>query len=204
MKRTLFLPAFLAGAVLSADGLAAQSSNRGFMLNAHLTGQALSRLGDGQPTDAGGGLGVAVGYGFNERIILLLNVDGVSMERDENGPGAGNEPYDLFTADLGVRVNFGNEGMKTRPYINAAFTGIVQADELATGNANAVLVLSGGGLTIGGGVQYFVSPGFALDFAIQATQAAFTDVTVDGVDDELARAEALSGSRVQLGVAWHP
>lgn len=204
MKRDIVLPALLAGAVLSADGLAAQSSNRGFMLNLHLTGQSLALVGDDRPTDAGGGLGVAVGYGFNERIILLLNVDGASLESDDAVAGTRSEPYDVVTADLGVRMNLGNEGMKTRPYINAAFTGIVQAYEFSAGGADNEVVVSGGGLTIGGGVQYFLSPGFALDLAVQATQAAFTEVTVNDIDEELAEGDAITASRVQLGVTWHP
>jgi opacity protein-like surface antigen len=208
VKRTLGLCALVAGALLSAGGLAAQSDNSGFMLNLHLAGNAIQYTGldaDEDP-ESGGGLGLALGYGFNDRIILFFNVDAATVEYDEEVSGsAEDDTYDALTGDLGVRVNFGNEGMKLRPYINAAFTGvaIMEKGEALPGD-EVETTLSGGGITIGGGLQYFFSRTLALDVGLQATQGAFTTFTVDNDDEELETGIAFGTSRLQLGVTWHP
>jgi opacity protein-like surface antigen len=204
VKRTFGLSALVAGAMLSEGSLAAQSDNGGFMLNAHLTGQGLSGTGSESVTESGGGLGVALGYGFNDRIIVYFNLDAASMEYDEDEPEFEDESYDLVTGDLGVRVNFGNEGMRVRPYINAAFTGAAAVDEFELLDEDVESIVSGGGVTIGGGLQYFFSQNLALDVGVQATQGAFTEITVDDQDEEFEEGVAFTTSRIQLGVSWHP
>lgn len=204
MKRTLGLSALVAGALLSSGSLAAQSDNSGFMLNLHLTGNAISSVGADAETESGGGFGGAVGYGFNDRIILFFNLDAATIEYDEDQVDAPDDTYDAVTGDLGVRMNFGNEGMKLRPYINAAFTGLAAVEEFEFGGEEVETIISGGGITIGGGLQYFFSPSLALDLGLQATQGAFTTATVDGDDEDLDEGIAFASSRVQLGVTWHP
>jgi opacity protein-like surface antigen len=204
VKRTIGLFALVSGVMLSAGSLGAQSDNSGFMLNAHLTGNALSGIGAEAETESGGGLGLALGYGFNDRIILYFNVDAASIERDEEDVDAPDDRYDLVTADLGVRMNFGNEGMKLRPYINAAFTGVAAVEEYEFVDEEVEQVLSGGGITIGGGLQYFFSRSLALDLGLQATQGAFSEVMVDDEDEELDEGLAFATSRIQIGLTWHP
>ena len=205
MKRTLGLCALLAGALLSAGSLDAQSDNSGFMLNLHAAGNAITFTGDEAEPESGGGLGLALGYGFNDRIVLFFNLDAAAIEYDEEQGEAPDDTYDAVTGDLGVRVNFGNEGMKLRPYINAAFTGVAVVEEFeAVPGEDVETTISGGGVTIGGGLQYFFSRSLALDVGLQATQGAFTDVMVDDEDEELETGIAFSLSRLQLGVTWHP
>ncbi len=203
MKRTIGLSALVAGAMLSAGTLSAQSDNSGFMLNLHLLGNGVSGVGAEAEMENGGGLGVALGYGFNDRVALYLNVDGAQIEYDEDLE-TDEDSYTAVTADLGVRMNFGNEGMKLRPYINAAFSGLVLGEEGELAGEEIVSTLSGGGLTVGGGLQYFFSQNLALDVGLQATQGAFTDVAVDDEDEELDEGIAYTTSRIQLGVTWHP
>ncbi|HEX6041406.1 outer membrane beta-barrel protein [Longimicrobium sp.] len=207
MKRTIGLSALVAGALLSAGGASAQASdNSGFMLNLHLAGNGITPLGEGTEAETGGGGGLAIGYGFNDRIILYLNVDAAAVEYDEDVTSAPDDTYDLVHGDLGVRVNFGHTGLKLRPYINAAFTGIAAAETYELVGEDVDQIISGGGLTVGGGLQYFFSPKLALDLGLQATQGAFTQVTIDDEDEELGSEDvtAFTTSRVQLGVSWHP
>lgn len=204
MKRTIGLSALIAGALLSAGSLSAQSDNDGFMLNLHLAGNALSGTGSDAVTESGGGLGLTVGYGFSDRIALYLTFDGGSLEYDEDSGAAEDESYDLGTFDLGVRVNFRNEWNKLRPYLNAAITGVAAVDETDVLGEDVESTVAGGGITIGGGVQYFFSENFALDVGLQATQGAFTQVTIDDEDEEFDEGVAFSASRLQLGVTWHP
>ena len=87
MKRTI-LSALTAGALLSAGSLSAQSDNTGFLLNLHLLANGLSLVGDDAEVETGGGVGLAVGYGFNERATLYLNVDAAGIEYDEAAENA--------------------------------------------------------------------------------------------------------------------
>ena len=205
MKRTIALSALVAGALLSAGGASAQASdNSGFMLNVHAAGSALTPVGNDTEAETGGGLGVAIGYGFNDRITLYFNLDAAAVEYDEDVTDAPDDTYTLATGDLGVRVNFGHTGLKLRPYINAAISGIAAAEEYEFADEDVDQVVSGGGLTIGGDIQYFFSPKLALDLGLQATQGAFTQVTIDDEDEDLDEGVAFTTSRVQLGVTWHP
>lgn len=202
--RTIGLSALVAGAMLFAGNLHAQSRTGGLMLNAHLTGNALRGTGDLAVTESGGGLGLAVGYGFNDRIAVYVNLDAAALEYDEDVP-ADDQEYGLVTADLGLRVSFGGEWSKLRPFLNAAFTGVAAAEEYEEQGEDVDQVTSGGGLTVGGGLQYFFSPSLALDVGLQATHGAFTHVSVDGDDaEEFDLGVAFTTSRLQLGLTWHP
>jgi opacity protein-like surface antigen len=203
VKRTIALSALVAGTLLSAGSLTAQSDNRGFMLNLHLLGNGVSTVGADAEMENGGGLGVALGYGFNDRVALYLNIDGAEIEYDEDVE-TDEDSYTAVTADIGARMNFGNEGMKLRPYINAAFSGLVLGEEGDFAGEELTTMISGGGLTVGGGLQYFFSQNLALDVGLQATQGAFTDIAVDDEDEELDEGIAYTTSRIQLGVTWHP
>lgn len=203
MKRTIGLSALLTGALLSAGSLSAQSDNSGFMLNVHLLGNGVSGVGTDAERENGGGLGLALGYGFNDRVALYLNVDAAEIEYDEELE-TDEDSYTAIMADIGVRMNFGNEGMKLRPYINAAFSGLALGEEGEFAGEELTTVISGGGLTVGGGLQYFFSQNLALDVGLQATQGAFTDIAVDDENEELDEGIAFSSSRIQLGVTWHP
>lgn len=205
MKHTIGLSALVAGALLSAGNLGAQlSDNSGFMLNVHLAGNAITPIGADAEAETGGGLGLALGYGFNDRIILYFNVDAAAIEYDEDVTDAPDDTYDLVTGDLGVRVNFGNPGLKLRPYINAAFTGVAIGEQYELVGEDVDQIVSGGGVTIGGGLQYFFSPSLALDLGLQATQGALTQVSIDDEEEEFDQGAAFTSSRVQLGLTWHP
>jgi hypothetical protein len=203
VKRTIGLLALVAGALLAAGSLGAQSDNSGLMLNLHLAGNGVSLVGEDAEVESGGGFGGAVGYGFNERATLFLNVDVAAIEYAE-GEDASEDAYAAVTADLGVRMNFGNESLKLRPYVNAAFSGFAVVETIVVAGQEYDAVLSGGGLTVGGGLQYFFLPSLAVDLGLQATQGAFTDVAVDEEEDELEQGIAFTTSRFQLGVSWHP
>jgi opacity protein-like surface antigen len=204
VKHTIGLSALVAGALLWAGSLGAQSDNSGLMLNLHLVGNGVSLVAEDAEAESGGGFGLAVGYGFNERAALYLNLDIAAIEYDEDEADNPEDTYGAVTADLGVRMNFGNESLKLRPYVNAAFSGFAVVETVVAGGEEYDAVLSGGGLTVGGGVQYFFTPSLAVDLGLQATQGAFTDVAVDDEEEELPQGIAFTTSRLQLGVTWHP
>ncbi len=193
------LAAFL---ILTAGSALAQrrSNTTGIFLNAHLNATGISyNLSDfddeGDETDSGGGLGLQVGYGFSPLVTVYLAANGSGMKNDSD------DAYTLSHVDLGVRFNFG-AGRRTVPYANLAFG--YRAARVEVGRRGSEIEYSGGGLTLGGGVQYFLSPALALDGGLQVTLGTFTDVRVNNVIVE-DRLDVESASvRLGFGLSWFP
>lgn len=201
MKRTIVLPALLAGVLFSAEGAAAQSNTRGFMLNAHVTGASLGGTPEGAELDSGAGLGAALGYGFNDLLTLYVNVDAQAFEHADGDAEDGDDgQYGGATVDLGLRVNFGNETQRLRPYLNTALTGVGFGDEVE----GLELVTGGAGLTLGGGLQYFFARSLAVDGALNFSTGSLTTVEYDGQEADLDEGIGFNHTRVQLGLSWHP
>lgn len=198
----MMVAAALAGAVLQAGGLRAQESgNDGLMIGLHAVPMGIDGVGEEQFSEQGMGLGVTLGYGFNDRIGVYATTDGGWIDYDPANPAAVDEDYELMTVDLGARVNFGNEFMRMRPFLNAAISAVLTTEEDEELGESTT---SGGGLTIGGGFQYFYRYRWAMLLALQATMGAFTDVDTEEETLVFARGIPYSHYRVQLGVMWHP
>ena len=201
MKRSILLTGLVAAALLSADGARAQSSNRGFMLNAHLTGAAVAGTTDDAEVQSGRGLGVALGYGFTDRTMLYLNLDGGFIEYEQGDlPLPDDGRFDFGTVDLALRMSFGNEFQKLRPFLDTGLTGLVLSDEVLESEST----ISGAGLTLGGGVQYFFSRSLALDATFNFTTGSFTTYELDGDEIDLDEGVGFNHSRLLVGVSWHP
>lgn len=201
MNRTL-ASAALAAALLATGDLAAQrSDNSGFMLGAHLAGTSLGTTGRGAESRSGGGAGIKLGYGFNERIALFLGLDGANL-RHREGEGSG-DTFAAASVDLGARVNFGNPSHALRPYLTATTTAVGLSDNVPMFDTMAEAQTVGGGLNVGIGTQYFLRRRLALDAAFLVTTGSFTEVKVDGTTTEIPGVSFEYG-RVQLGVTWHP
>jgi len=63
--------------------------------------------------------------------------------------------------------------------------------------------LSGKMLSLGGGVQYFVSPKLALDGGLSLALGKFDKQEIDGEDEDLDVKNSTT-TRIRLGVAWYP
>jgi opacity protein-like surface antigen len=203
MKRTLIASALFAGTMLSAGNLHAQvSKNSGFLLNLHLAGNSIKWDVEGEETEreSGGGLGLGLGYGFGERFALVLNLDAASVSSDEEG--GGDEDLALAHFDVGGRLNFGSTASALRPYVNVAFSGV--AEGTTSEDADENVTISGAGYTLGGGLQYFFSPKFALDAALQGTFGEFTKIQVGDESADFDEDIKFTTARLQLGVTWHP
>lgn len=203
MKRTLIASALVAGTMLSAGSLNAQvSKNSGFLLNLHLAGNSIKWDVEGEDTEreSGGGLGLGLGYGFGEQFALVLNLDAASVSSDEEG--GGDEDLALAHFDIGGRLNFGSTASAIRPYVNVAFSGVAEGTTSEDEDEN--VTISGTGYTLGGGLQYFFSPRFALDAALQGTFGEFTQLQVGDESTEFDEDVKFTTARLQLGVTWHP
>jgi len=178
---------------LSAQSAATLRSNpTGLMLAGHLNGSALSPEGE-EKVESGGGLGLAVGYGFNRMVTLYLGVDGASMNADRP-----EDDYTLGQADLGVRVHLGGDSRAAVFFLDGALTGRVARYDVAGSN----LDISGTGLSLGGGLEYFFSPGFALDVGLKFTFGSFDEISFEGETENIDI--SATGTRLNLGVSWYP
>ncbi|HEX8322153.1 outer membrane beta-barrel protein [Longimicrobium sp.] len=192
-----------AGAVLVSSTAHAQTSDtRGWMVNVHVAGTATGGAGQDAEMRRGGALGVAVGYGFSDRLALLLSADGgrVKYPGPVMADGGATGSYDQLTIDIALRASFLDEHSPLRPYLASGITGVAESPR----PDDAGIVTSGGGITIGGGLQYFTSSRVAIDAGLLVTAGSFTGFEVDGEKHEYDEGLGFSHSRLQLGITWHP
>lgn len=193
MQRLLPLLALLLMAATPA--LAQRSSTNGFNIGLHLNGSSITieEFGFDDETNSGGGGGLVLGYGFGERAALYLNFDGAAINADEA------DEYTLGHGDLGVLLHFGSPYAALRPYVDLGLTGRVATFQTDIGDVN----ISGGALTVGGGLKYFFTPGLALDAALKLSFGQFTEVELNGRTADIDDIDANTG-RFNIGLVWYP
>ena len=198
MKRAFIIPTLTVALLLTAYTAQAQRSNtRGIFLNAHLTGTTMAFNDDAFDTQSGGGAGIQIGYGVSRLVTLYLGVDGSSMTNDHIEEGV-----TLAHVDLGVQLNFGRERSAARPYGTLAFT--YREETFDFGGDIVEIDFSGGGVTLGGGLKYFLSRLLALDVGLDLTFGKFSDVRVGGITAQnVLDLDATSG-RFTVGISWFP
>ncbi len=204
MRRTLgstlrLLP--LVALVATAPLAAQESTTRGFNVGLHLSGQSLTPE-DGDRSNAGGG-GLILGYGFNRTIQLFLQLDAGQFDV-QNAAVEGD--WTMGHADIGVRFHFANSLRSWVPYLEAAVSG--RSVEVKNGRINQNtqsddVTLSGGALTLGGGIMFYFNETFATDIQLALTGGRFTDVKVGNVTYTGAELDATS-ARFNIGVSWWP
>jgi len=169
-----------------------RSNPIGLVLGAHLNGSALDG-DDFDEMESGGGLGLLVGYGFNRMFTLYLQADGASMDAPDM-----DDAYSLGQGDLGLRLHFGDPTRSAIFYLDGAFTAWLARYDILGSDMD----VTGTGFTLGGGLEYFFSPGFALDVGLKFTVGNFDEVSYEG-DSESMDLDANS-TRFNLGVSWYP
>jgi hypothetical protein len=196
---SLFLFATLAAAPAAAQQ---RSSVRGLQVGAHLSGVGIELAADpDDEEDTGGGVGIRVGWGVSEVVVLYAQLDGADVDGDDDALGAGGgDTFSLAHLDLGARFHFGAGRRRLVPYLDAAVGGALLRDDTDAGD----VTLSGTVVSFGGGVQYFVSRALALDGSVKLSVGELKDVDIDGESDELDDPLELTTSRINLGVTWYP
>jgi len=204
MKRLTctLLAATVAGLVALPLALQGQeSTTRGFMLGAHLSGASLT-LENQDRNNAGGG-GLIVGYGLNRNITLLLQLDGAQFDEQSTGTVEGD--WQMGHVDLGIRYSFANSLRRWVPYLQGAFgyRSVSVQDPIVDNTQREEVEISGGGLTLGGGLDFYFTESFALDVQLLWTGGEFNTLRVDNVSATGFDVDATS-ARFNLGVAWWP
>ena len=152
-------------------------------------------------TESGPGVAALLGWGVTKNFALILDASGARISSL-----AGD--YDLAHVDVGGRWHFVNRSAFV-PFVEVGYAGraaMKQDAILSDGQGNTYtgdLSIMGGGVSLGGGLEYFVTSGIALGGAFkwtsgQFTQVRFDNVTVDGLDVDATSA------RFNMGFTWYP
>lgn len=189
---------------LVVDQAAAQeSTTRGFTFGLHVTGASLEVEGANNDRESAGGGGIRVGYGLNRNFTLFVRADGAKFDdlTTDNVEGQ----WTMGHFDIGARYNFANSLRRWIPFVEAALGyRAVSVDNPVVDNIpRNELSITGAGLTLGGGVDYYFSETWALDLQLLWTGGEFTTLRIDNVSTSGLAFDATS-SRVTLGVAWWP
>ena len=160
--------------LLTSPARAQAPDREGFGVGARLYGASLSIDIDGYTESAsGGGAELRVGYRFNPTVSVFLSAGGATLQPE----GENLDAYRFGTADLGAQFNL-LPSRALNPYLRAALTGQVAAFDIPGTSDN--LEARGGGITLGGGLLYAVSPKLSLDLSLDATGGRFTELVFDG------------------------
>lgn len=167
-----------------------RSEATGFHVAAYGNGSAIV-YEDQSDAETGSGAGIALGYGLSQLVTLYAEVTGASVDML-----ALNASYTLAHVDLGARFNFGGRGSRLRPYAQAALTGVGAGLDIA-GDA---FTITGSGLTVGGGVAFFLLRQLALDAGVKWTFGSFDQAEYRGAKQDID--VSATSSRFNIGVAW--
>jgi opacity protein-like surface antigen len=188
----------LAAAPLSAQG-AVRSNTKGLLLGAGFAWQSIEVDEFSDDSESGMGLDLNVGWGFTPKFAVLVDLSAVSLDDDEGG-----EDIVLAHFDLLARYSFANAARAFVPYIEAGFNGRALAqDDADVDGEIGDLSLTGSGLSLGGGVQYFMTPKWALNANLKWTNGEFNEVEFENVSISGLDIDATT-TRLTLGVTWYP
>lgn len=186
-----------------AEGATASRANTsGFFVGLALNGSAIRADDLSSSIESGGGLSLQLGWGFTKNVALFLDGSAAQIASD-----AGN--YDLAHFDIGARWHFVSPSRALVPFLEVAVTGRAAGQDNVLlyddfGNAyQGDLSIAGSGFSLGGGLQYFVAPKWALGGSLEWTTGEFSRVRFDNVTVDGLQLDATS-SRFNLGFTWYP
>lgn len=172
------------------------------MLSLALGGASLYSEDFEKERHSGGGFSGQVGWGFTRLFTLLVDASGAVMDQDED-----NE-FVLVHFDLLGRFNFNNGHRAWVPFVEGGISARVAGQDNTivigdNGPQQVNLEISGGGITLGGGIQYYVAPAWALGASLRWTTGEFSTVKFNNVSIDGFELDATS-TRLNLGVTWRP
>ncbi len=133
---------------------------------------------------------------------LFLQLDGA--EFDVEDPEIEGK-WTMGHGDLGVRFHFANSLRSWVPYLQAAISGraVSVEDAVVNGNPENEVSLTGGALSLGGGILVYFNETVALDIQLIGSAGTFTEIRVNNVTVGGLERDATSG-RFNVGVLWWP
>lgn len=193
--------ALLALIVMPATASAQLSTTRGWSFGAHLQGTSLT-VEQGE-ANAGSGLGLRAGYGFNRIVTGFVHVDGGRIEVPGDEAIVGD--WNLAHAELGARFHFANSLRRWVPYVETSVgaRAVTVDNPQVDGQPVDRLSFNGGAFTLGAGLSTFVSKTLAIDVSLKFTGGRFTEVNVGDFTARTLDVDA-SSTRFGIGVIWWP
>jgi hypothetical protein len=174
-----------------------KSDTEGLFLNLHLNGTSWDLSDDTDfgelPSESGGGLGFAFGFGASQTLTLFAAFDAARINAADDG-----EDYNLVHFDLGAMITLLGQSSRFRPFGKASFTARTAEFELE----NIAISSFGAAFSAGAGLMVFLSPAFAITADGTATWGSMTELTTAGVALDLnlpARSFRING-----GLSWFP
>jgi len=147
-------------------------------------------------TDSGGGLTLRAGWGVSPLVTLYAGVTGATIDGDTNG--ITDDAYSFGGGELGVRLNF-RSGRSLIPYANVALRGVAATED------DLDLEFRGGGITLGGGVAYYVTPAIAIDAGLHFGGGRFNEVQVGDLTADIDSDDFGYGEgRLSFGLSFYP
>lgn len=180
-------------AYAQSDDTRPQSYTKGLYVQGMLSGGTLA-FDDFDGTDPGFSFSGRLGYGITNTFGLFAEFDAGAFNAESEFTEVVHTPeYVVGAFNVGGQVNF-RSGKKWVPYGELALTGLVTGDELSN-------TFSAAGLTVGGGVKYYLTDSWALDGRLHLSPVEISSLDYDGQDLEGVDVNAIS-TRLSIGVTW--
>lgn len=192
------LAALVGIALAAAPVVAQQSTTCGLSVGLDLGATGISF--EGGDSDSGGNGGLRVGYGFNRIVTLYAAFQGATLDI-ENFTAF--QDVTVGHVDLGVRLHIASSRRRWVPYGDVALTSRVMSVEALANGEPVSADVTGGALTLGGGLAFYVSETWALDANLKWSTGEFTEVDFGTVAIQNQDYDSVSG-RFTLGVTWWP
>ena len=180
---------------------ARRANTEKLMLSLAFDGAALSSDGLRDESQSGGGFSGQVGWGFTRLFTLIGGASGAVLN-------PGDDEHVLIHFDLLGRFNFTNPSRAWVPFVDVGISARVAGQDDAVVEVEDVpqtvdLEMSGGGLTFGGGLNYYFTPAIALGANLRWTLGEFSTVKFNSDEIDGFKMDATT-TRLSLGITWYP
>jgi len=178
-----------------------RTNTSGLMLGLSFDASSIRSDDLNSTTESGPGIAGMIGWGITKNIALALDMSGAQISSVDGN-------YNLGHADIGARWHFVNRTAFV-PFVDVGYAGraLMRRDVTLTdalGNTSTgTLTYMGAGLSYGGGLQYFVTPGIAFGGAFKWTTGRFSQVRFENLTVEDLQLDA-SSARFNMGFTWYP
>jgi len=171
-----------------------RSRSKGLFIGVGVEGSDIQTNVAGSTAESGGGGGLVLGYGFSKRWSLYTDVSDARI----NATGGGT--YSLAHADLGARVHFRGGAHSLVPFLQVGATGRA----VSTTVGGTTYTGSGGGATLGAGLNAYFTHSAALSAAASWSVGNFDKFQVDNTVVGTNASVNATTARVHLGMVWFP
>ncbi len=178
-----------------------RTNTSGLMLGLSFDASSIRSDDLNSSTESGPGAAGTLGWGFTKNFALVIDASAARISSLDGD-------FDLAHVDVGGRWHFVNRSALV-PFVEVGYAGRAARKQDAllyddAGNTyTGELAIMGGGVSAGGGLEYFATPGLALGGSFKWTSGQFTRVRFDNVTIDGLQLDATS-ARFNLGFTWYP